>query len=315
MPKKHLSPHDRFVRLMMTDPKVIREFFEENLPADIKAIADLNTLIPQKESFVDDHLRLQITDLLYSVEFEGEEGFFYILCEHASSQDLLLPFRMLKYSIAVMDHHLKKSKSKKLPLLYPLIFYTGSRPYKLTTDLFDLFGSYKERARNIFSHLFHLIDLSQVTDEHLKAHLWYGVMARLMKHIYEKSIIPALQDLMADLQKIEKSEEMRYIYGILSYAMEAGEVSNKEEFIRTVTQGLKTVDEDTIMTIAEQLKQEVFNRGIQQGMQQGIQQGMQEGRFGEKLEIARSMLLKGIDTKTIMEVTHLSFDQIKEILN
>ena len=26
------TPHDRFFRSMMTDPKIIREFFEQNLP-------------------------------------------------------------------------------------------------------------------------------------------------------------------------------------------------------------------------------------------------------------------------------------------
>lgn len=34
------SPHDRFVRSIMTNPKVVQEFFETNLLQEIKDILD-----------------------------------------------------------------------------------------------------------------------------------------------------------------------------------------------------------------------------------------------------------------------------------
>lgn len=81
--KKNLSPHDRFIRSMMSHPKVIQEFFQENLPDSIKKIIDFSSITPQKDSFIDDALRLQIADLLYSAHFQGEPGFLYFLMEHA----------------------------------------------------------------------------------------------------------------------------------------------------------------------------------------------------------------------------------------
>lgn len=32
MPKKRLTPHDRYIKSIMSNPKVVREFFEKNLP-------------------------------------------------------------------------------------------------------------------------------------------------------------------------------------------------------------------------------------------------------------------------------------------
>ena len=116
-----ISPHDRYMRSILTNPKAIEDFFRHYLPEKIKRLVDFSSIELQKESFIDDKLRLQIVDLLYKVKFEGKPGYLYVLMEHASSPDKLLPFRMLKYATSIMDHHLKQTGSKILPLVYPLI--------------------------------------------------------------------------------------------------------------------------------------------------------------------------------------------------
>ena len=69
MTRNRLNPHDRFTRAMMTNQKVVREFFDVHLPENIKNILDFSSIQPQKDSFIDDKLRLRIADLLYEVEF------------------------------------------------------------------------------------------------------------------------------------------------------------------------------------------------------------------------------------------------------
>src|SRR5260221_6445814 len=125
MPKKHLTPHDHYTRSILSKPLVAQELFEHHLPEWIKKKIDFSTLALQKESFINDNLKLQIADLLYSANFDGKKGYVYLLLEHASTPDKLLPFRMLKYILAVMDHHLKQNGDKVLPLVYPMILYTG----------------------------------------------------------------------------------------------------------------------------------------------------------------------------------------------
>lgn len=85
-----MSPHDRFVRSLLTKPKVIREFFDQHLPEKIKECIDFSSIEPQRESFIDDKLRLQVADLLYSVRINGEPSFFYVLIEHASIALLII---------------------------------------------------------------------------------------------------------------------------------------------------------------------------------------------------------------------------------
>ena len=199
----HLAPHDRLLRTIMAKPKVIKEFFNGYLPIDIKSQLDLDSIQLQSESFLDDQLRTQATDLLYKTRFGKKSGYLYLLIEHQSMANKLLAFRLLKYIMAIMEYHLEISKDKQLPIVYPIVLYNGKKSYNYSTDIFDLFGDQRELAANIFCQPYQLLDLQQVTDKKLKNHLWFGVLARLMKHIYS-----------TELSEIKKQNDWEHIYAI-----------------------------------------------------------------------------------------------------
>ena len=78
----------------------------------------------------------------------------------------------------------------------------------------------------------------------------------------------------------------------MSYILQVGETNNLSALI---TQLASEVPEhkDTLMTIADQLRQ--------------------EGRQEALNEMARNMLLRGIDRKTVMDVTGLSADELAQL--
>ena len=78
-----------------------------------------------KESYINEQLKLGITDILYSVNIAQQQGYIYLLVEHQSTADVLMPFRIVKYICAIMDHHLKQTCKNELPLVVPLAFYHG----------------------------------------------------------------------------------------------------------------------------------------------------------------------------------------------
>ncbi len=328
---KRLSPHDRFTRSLMTNSKVAEEFFKTNLPEHIKNAIDFSSLELKKESFIDDNLRLQIADLLYSVEFNGHPGFLYVLLEHASTDDRFLPFRMHKYVTAIMDHHLKKKENMTLPLVYPIILYTGKKSYAYSMDLFDLFSE-KERdlAKEIFTSPYHLIDLTKVSDKELKQYIWFGTMGLTLKHIHDSNIIPFFESIIDVLKELEKRGESSYIYTVITYMAGIGTVPDQEEFFKTVKK-LESVNKEKIMsTLVDHLQSELLDRARKQAFEEAskqlreqfLQEGLEKGRkerdvavVRAKLEIAKAMLLKGIDTETIAATTNLPKGDIKKLLS
>jgi predicted transposase/invertase (TIGR01784 family) len=71
--------------------------------------------------------------------------------------------------------------------------------------------------------------------------------------------------------------------------------------------------EGTLMTIAEQLILQGEQKGLLQGRQEGEQKGRQEGRQEALKEMARNLLLSGIDKDAIMKATGFSSRELELI--
>jgi predicted transposase/invertase (TIGR01784 family) len=319
----------------MMNPKVAEEFFQKNLPENIKKAIDFSSLELRKESYIDDKLKLQITDLLYSAQFNGHEGFLYVLLEHASTPDRLLPFRMHKYVSAIMEDHLKNKENKTLPLVYPMILYTGQKPYKHSMNFFDLFSeNERDLAKEIYTSPYHLIDLTQVSDEELKQYIWFGTMALVLKHIRDSNIVPFFKSIVDVLKELEKRGEDGYIYTVITYMAGTGEVPQKSEFFET-TKKLESVNEERIMsTLVEQLQPELLDIARKQFFKEGfesafesafkqareqlrptfLQEGRQEGRQEERIEMAKALFSNGVSVDIIAKTTKLSEKEIKKLI-
>ena len=219
-----------------------------------------------------------------------------------------MAFRVHKYLVAIMDDHLRKNKNGPLPIVVPLVLYSGWQRYNYSTDLFDLFGKDRELAQEFLCKPFKLIDLSIIPNEELKDGCMYGIVARILKHAHEKNVIDFLKSILQELKAVEKDERMRYIYTTLSYIFNAYEIS-KEAFIELVRSELPFVSEEKLMTIAEQYRQE----GYQKGQLDGIEKSMEKGRIEALKTVAINLFGQGINIEEIAKVTGLSVAEIEQL--
>ena len=58
---------------------------------------------------------------------------------------------------------------------------------------------------------------------------------------------------------------------------------------------------------------EGMEKGLAEGMEKGLAEGMEKGMSQRSLEIARTLLAKGMDAATVMEITGLSERQLKQL--
>lgn len=307
------SPHDKFIRSMMKNPRVVREFFEANLPDSIKEAVDFDSIQPEKDSFINDRLRLQVADILFKAKFNGEEGYFYTLLEHQSNSQKLMPFRLLKYMIAIQDYHMETHKTKTLPFVFPIVLYTGKKSYRHSMDLFDLFGPTKGLAREVWSKPYKLLDLSKMPEEELRPYLLYGTMCRIAKHIRDPDIIPFLYQIIEEgLQEIDRLGEKGYIEIVISYIYGTADIKDYEGFKDAVLH-IESIKEEEIMSLAQRMKEEGRQEGLEQGLERGLEQGLEQG-IGQGLEIvALNMLKKNKPLSEILEDTGLSFENLKKL--
>ena len=60
-------------------------------------------------SFVDEDLSAVHSDLLYRVQLAGRPAFVYVLLEHQSTVDTLMPLRLLGYLVRVLERHAREA--------------------------------------------------------------------------------------------------------------------------------------------------------------------------------------------------------------
>ena len=318
--EKISTPHDRYFRSVMTDIRVARDFFKHNLPERIKKIIDLNSLNLCKESYIDEHLKLGITDILYSANIQQQSAYLYLLVEHQSSEDELMPFRILKYICDIMDHHMNKTKGKILPIVVPMVFYHGKKAYSHSTDILDLFGENKALAEEIQFKPFKLIDMSQIPDEEIRQRQWSGIMEFVTKHIDARNFMRYLELSMSLLNAIAELNGHDYIIKTLKYIVLSGRIKNEQAFVEIVEESLPTLGDD-IMTLAEIWLQRGMNQGLEKGFEQGRHEGEMAGKFKGKLEgklegkqeIAQKLLIRGYSISEIVQITGLSEEALVEL--
>lgn len=282
------SPHDRLFRSAMSNIKVAREYFLQNLPKNILALTDLNTLKFCQQSYIDEELKLSQSDVLYSVKLAGKTAYLYMLCEHQSTPDILIPYRVIKYEINIWTEHLKQFGGHSLPLIVTTVFYNGREPYTYSTDFRNLLNAPKDLIEEVWRQPFKLVDAHDITDEEIREHKWFGLLSFFMGHVYAREFLPHLKKSMKILRVIESENGADYIVSLLNYALSAAEMGSIENFVDTIKEGLSSNTGEKVMTIAEQL----IARGEQRGIQQGMQQGMKRGRLEGKLEGERLVLVK-----------------------
>ena len=220
--------HDSFVKKTLSNKIITREFFETNLPQKILSQVDLSTLRQEKESYFDNTLGHGIVDLIYTVNFGEDKGYLIILLEHQSTQDYKMPLRIQKYILRVCDDHLKKNKKGKIPVIYPILFYSGKERYKTPLSLYELFNN-AEKAKEFLTKPIQIIETRSFEKNKIKDKYYAGLMMYFMNKIHERDIYPHLREVIEFIGKISKEGNVEYIESILYYVTERADTEEVDE--------------------------------------------------------------------------------------
>lgn len=330
-PHGRVNAHDIFVRKAMADPRVAQEFMQAHLPTELLDKMDIHHLVLQPRSYINDLRQETIVDLLYQTTIAGYEAYLFLLIEHQSTPDPLMPFRMLKYTCNVMDEYLQTGTQKCLPFIYPLVIYHGQRAYPYSTDIKDLVDAPKDIVKRYFLQPFQLLDLGQIDDTILKQHTWTGVMEMALKHIYARDILPHLRDMMKLFRRLEQSGGRDFVEIVLEYMLSRGELSSKKEFFNLLNTELTPSTGGNLMTFAEQMREEgrqevraetqAFVEQLKAEVRQEAraevrtfgEQLKEEGRQEVKLEVAKHLLSEGAQSVFISKITGLPLAKIEKL--
>lgn len=284
--------HDGLFKGLFSDPALAAEELRAVLPPALATRIDWPTMDPAPTSFVDAALRQRIGDLVFHARFVGSGEVLLWLLEHQSREDWWMLERLIDTkSLMWRQWRMLNPDARHLPAVVPVVIYNGSRPWRAPTDMHTLYDLPEEIRESLGPHLlscaFVLDDLCATTDEALRARhmdayarLCLFAMARAAAHDF----LDRLADWQVELRLVFAAVDPERIASLLLYTFkvhrhnDAGTV--RERFAAVVG----PEQEDIMLSVADQLIKQGFDKGIEDGIEKGIE----KGRMAER----RSMLLR-----------------------
>lgn len=300
MANKLIKKHDELSKNFLTDIASARSFLELYLDPQVIKRCDLDTLSIEPNSYIDNELREKFSDIVYKLSLKDKSSsiYVYVLIEHQSSAERLMPLRILQYQIEIIQAHIAKHKQEEnLPLVVPLVFYNGDKsPYPYATDILDLFAD-KHLVKYIGLGKFSLIDLTVMPDNEILKHKQLALLEMCLKHINARHFNNVINHILNAFIVAHDSKIDRKLFdSSISYLMNAKEYEDLKPLFGQLIDNFKEYEED-IMSYAEQLRQE------------GMQKGRQEAQHDMVLELLKS----GVDEHLIVKASKLSPEEIEKI--
>ncbi|WGM03395.1 Rpn family recombination-promoting nuclease/putative transposase [Arsenophonus nasoniae] len=299
------TPHDALFRQFLSEKETAKDFFYIWLPDEIKALCDLESLKVESGSFIDSEMKNYQSDILYSVSTTKGSGYIYVLIEHQSTPDKLIAWRLMRYSLSAMQKHLDDG-SKKLPLVFPILFYCGEQsPHPYSTNWLDCFHD-RKLAERIYTNPFKLADVTTLDDGEIMQHKRMALLSLIQKHIRRRDMTELLDSIVKLLSYNYYTDNQ--VITLFNYLIQEGNAHKPMEFITEIAKQSEK-HEGALMTIAQALKQE----GYQLGKNDGVQEGVQKGEKQASMKIARQLLEKGVERDIVKLSTGLTDTEMSNL--
>lgn len=274
------TPHDALFKATFSIPGRAAELLRVALGPELAAQIDWSSLAPESTSFIDDTLREQHADLLFTVRLGEHTLCPYLLLEHKSTPERWTGFQVLKYVLRIWDGRLSADpRLTALPPVLAVVLYNGDRSWSFASDFQALVdippgGEFLREYNPQFRFVF--VDLSAMDGEALRTHDTSASVRLTLLALTETRAAGDVQTLVAGWiglmrELMRDPHDVATIRHIFSYLYA---VRGKAEFGRLDLRALDFPEGEAIMeTMAEAL----INKGLQKGLQEGRQEGRQEG--------------------------------------
>lgn len=279
------NPHDAYFKAAFSDPRVAAEAIKRRLPPAAVARLDWSALEPVPAEFVGEDLTGRRADLVFKAPLAGHEAFIFLLFEHQSSTDGLMPVRAVIYIVRIWERWLREHPGQRPPAIIPIVLYHGERPWSGPVSLHQTIDLPPDLLDALAPHLpgFELVvdDLSRASEDEIERSTrdTLAMLALLLLKSGAHAPDPMTTRLLGHLAAAMADEPGRAaVERAVRYLYNVAEFDGDRLRARLAEAGTDKQLEEVIMTAADRIRAEGFEKGIERGIEQGIEQGQAQGR-------------------------------------
>ena len=295
MNRKNLyNPHDKFFKESFSRKEIAKSFIQEYLPDKLHNQLNFNSLEILKDTFIDKELSEHFSDILYKIKISGKQSYIYCLFEHKSYIDAWIGFQLLRNMVKIWEGYLKQNKkTKKLPVIVPIVIYHGKEKWNLKNSIIPLFNEIEGTKQYIPDFKSEIYDISHIPDDKIRGEILLRVNLLLLKYIFRPDLFEKLHEILELFITLSnKSKATEYLEVLMRYLV-ASVDSKQTEKLKTEFKKAIKYGGNIMPTIAEKWTQDAIAK--------------------EKINTAEKMIEKGMTSGDIRDITGLSIRKIEEI--
>ncbi len=297
--------------------KIFRTVLDRKSDAIALINKALNTQLEEKDiekynsSFINKVFQNREADIVYKIKDRS----IFILIEHQTKVDYLMPYRILEYEVAIMESAIDldkiKNKESKIPLVIPIVLYTGNKKWNAKKYLEEN----QEKIEGIENGLgnYNLIDINELTEkELLEDNSFISKMMLIEKSKNTENIVEILEKIV----KITKEEDKETLRRIISIILEEKIGITKAKELIEKMEG----DEGNMLAVVDMIRRENQmyieigkKEGKIEGKKEGKKEGVKQGELKEKIKIVTNMLKEKFNIETIQKITGINKEEIEKI--
>ena len=262
-------------------------------------------------SFINKVFQNREADIVYKIKDRS----IFILIEHQTKVDYLMPYRILEYEVAIMQSAIDldkiKNKESKIPLVIPIVLYTGNKKWNAKKYLEEN----QEKIEGIENGLgnYNLIDINELTEKDLlEDKSFISKMMLIEKSKNTENIVEILEKIV----KITKEEDKETLRRIISIILEEKIGITKAKELIEKMEG----DEGNMLAVVDMIRRENQmyieigkKEGKIEGKKEGKKEGVKQGELKEKIKIVTNMLKEKFNIETIQKITGINKEEIEKI--
>ncbi|MFW5712012.1 MAG: Rpn family recombination-promoting nuclease/putative transposase [Spirochaetota bacterium] len=286
--------YDALFRRLFENPQVGSDFARHYLPAEYQNQIDFESAAIDRDTYIDDVVRRNYTDLLYRFDKKAGEGplYLYLLYDHKSSPDKWVSIQLLRYIMLIYKKELeKKHPPKILPEVFPVVFYHGTEEWTYSLQCADSIDALHRAHVPHFEPL--LFDLNRIDDKRLLGSVQTVVGLLSLKYIKYRFSEDLVSYLLKELHRLPRESTFLHEFYMTLLKFKA------EDELQTFLQMAREMNyrdmEEDIMTREQRLLKE----GRQEGRNEGRVEGLQDS-------LKRQLKKKfGLDTEESVKINQV----------
>ena len=306
------NEHDKVFRKILSDKIEVTKFLNEQLKTNLKP----EDIEQYNSSYINTLMQNEEADVVYKLKSKNE----FFLIEHQSKVDYRMPFRILKYEMAIIESTIDEKECKKKDYLYPrvnvIVLYTGKQKWNVAQTFNETqVSSILEKDIEFAKYI--LVDINNYTEEKLLETPSFMTKALLIEKAKDNEQIANYIEKIVEIINKDKenySNNMKEIFKIMLTQIIKNKIGKEktDEFLNKLNIG----GDGDMMAVFETIQQDnkrIYRRGKKDGIVEGIKQGISQGIMEKSIEIAKKLLKENFSKEKVANLTGLSEKEIEKL--